>query len=161
MKSNEEKNVDIIEDDEVITLYDDENKPVDFYEVAVVEFEEQLYALLQPVEALEGVEEDEAIIFHIVEQNDKEDLFEPVLDERVLEEVFDEYIKAVADSECGCGCEECEHDHDHCDHDNHECKHADEEEHGDVCGCDKCKHVDEKPKEASEKPAKKSTAKKK
>ena len=31
---NANENVEIMEDDEIVTLYDDNNAPVDFYEVA-------------------------------------------------------------------------------------------------------------------------------
>lgn len=108
MKKEDDKTVELIEDDEVITLYDDNNNPVDFYEVACVEYEDNYYALMQPVEPIEGIGEDEAIIFRLEEQDDDTDLFLPVDDESVLEAVFNEYIKAVSDDACGCG-------HDHCD----------------------------------------------
>lgn len=118
--SNE--NVELI-DDEVITLYDDKDNPVKFREVACVEYNDEYYALVQPVEPMEGLGEDEALIFRLVEQEDEEsDLFVPVEDEATLEAVFEEYLRACADDECGCGCgdecdceDECDCGHHHCD----------------------------------------------
>ena len=103
----DKENVELIDDD-IITLYDDDNKPVEFYQVACVEYEDEFYALLQPVEPMEGLGEDEALIFRLVEQEDGEsDLFVPVEDEELLNAVFDEYLRASADEECGCGCHDC------------------------------------------------------
>ena len=118
----EKENVELIDDD-IITLYDDNNKPVEFYQVACVEYEDEFYALLQPVEPMEGLGEDEALIFKLVEQEDDDsDLFVPVEDEELLNAVFDEYLRAVADDACGCGCHDCGDDCDcdgdcDCDHD--------------------------------------------
>ena len=44
--------VQIIDDEEIITLFDEDDNPMDFYEVAVVEYEGELYALLQPADVL-------------------------------------------------------------------------------------------------------------
>lgn len=114
----DKENVELIDDD-IITLYDDNNKPVEFYQVACVEYEDEFYALLQPVEPMEGLGEDEAQIFKLVEQEDDDsDLFVPVEDEELLNAVFDEYLRAVADDACGCGCHDCDCDGDcDCDHD--------------------------------------------
>lgn len=125
---NEEKeNVEVFEDEEVVMLYDENENPVDFYEVACIDHEGDFYALLEPVEPMEGLEEGDVLIFKIVEGEDGEDSFEPVQDEELLNAVFDEYLRCAADHECGCGCEEC--GHDCCDHD-----------HDHECGCDECKH---------------------
>lgn len=103
----DKENVELIDDD-IITLYDDDNKPVEFYQVACVEYEDEFYALLQPVEPMEGLGEDEALIFRLVEQEDGEsDLFVPVEDEELLNAVFDEYLRASADEESCCGCHDC------------------------------------------------------
>lgn len=122
---NENENVEIIEDDEIVTLYDDDNQPVDFYEVAVVEYEDDYYALLEPVEEMEGIEEGEVLIFKLEEQDDGTDMFIPVDDEELLNAVFEEYLRTAEDG-CGCGCEDCD---DECEHEHH-CH----------CDCEDCKH---------------------
>lgn len=116
MAENNEQEVELIDEDEVITLYDDENKPVKFYEVACIEYQGDFYALMQPVEPMEGLDEDEALIFKVREEDEDNDVFEPVTDENILEAVFNEYLNAVAETEegeCDCGCEH-DHNHDHC-----------------------------------------------
>ena len=117
---NANENVEIMEDDEIVTLYDDNNEPVDFYEVACVEYKDDYYALLEPVEEMEGLEDGDVLIFKLEEQEDGTDLFMPVEDETLLNEVFDEYLKAVADHECDCGCEDCDGKCD-CEGEHHDC----------------------------------------
>ncbi len=128
-------NVEIFEDSNVITLYDDDENPVEFYEIACVELDDKFYGLLQPVEPMEGLGEDEAIIFEIKEGEGEEDMFLPIGDEKILENVFSEYVKAVSDMEncdcCHCGdCddEDCNGDcdcngHDGCKDGECSCEH--------------------------------------
>lgn len=145
MAENQNQDVELLDEDEIITLYDDDNKPVKFYEVACVEYQGEFYALMQPVEPMEGLGEDEALIFKVREEDEDNDVFEPVTDERVLDAVFDEYLKAAAEAadECGCGCG-CEHDCDcDCDGDGEcgdDCDCGDHHHGGDgECGCG-CEH---------------------
>ncbi len=144
MAENQNQDVELLDEDEIITLYDDDNKPVKFYEVACVEYQGEFYALMQPVEPMEGLGEDEALIFKVREEDEDNDVFEPVTDERVLDAVFDEYLKAAAEAadECGCGCG-CEHDCDgdcDCDCDGDDCDCGDRHHGGDgECGCG-CEH---------------------
>ncbi len=123
-----ENNVEIFDDGEIITLYDDKEKPVNFTQVACVEYEGNLFVLLQPAEKLEGIAEDEVVIFKLEEGKDN-DMFVPVDSEETLNRVFEQYLKAAADDEsCGCGCddEDCEG----CGHD-----HGDNGKEEDECGC--------------------------
>ena len=105
---NENDNVEIFTDDSVITLYDDENKPIEFFEIASVEHEGKFYEILQPVEPVDGIGEDEAVIFEFATDEKGEKSFRPIFDEAVLESVFGLYISASADYEsCGCGGDGC------------------------------------------------------
>lgn len=137
MANEEEKNVELI-DDETITLYDDDGKPVKFCEVACVEYQGEFYAFLQPVEKMEGVEEDDAFIFKVREEDEETDVFEPVTDDSIREAVFNEYLNAVAEAEAGCDCDcDCDCDHDCCDDDECDCDH--EHGHDGHCNCG-CEH---------------------
>ena len=107
--------VEIFDDEsgEVITLHDDKENPVDFIQVACVDFEGRFYALLRPAQKVEGIGEDEVVIFKLEEGKDGgDDLFVPVESEELLTKVFDQYLRAVADEndcccddDCDCGCE--------------------------------------------------------
>lgn len=109
-----DEKVQLIDDDEIITLFDEDDNPMDFYEVAVVEYRDELYALLQPAEEIEGIAEDEVLIFKIggkedgEPENEDEDYFYPVEDEAVQEAVFEEYLRATADADaCSGDCAGC------------------------------------------------------
>lgn len=126
--SAEDMIVDLIpEDDEVITLFDEENKPVNFYQIACVQHNEDIYVMLQPAEEMEGIEDDEVAVLKVLPGEGEEDNFEPVTDEQLLDEIFKAYIKAeeeYAEEGDGCGC-----GHDHGDDDD------DDEDGCDGCGC--------------------------
>ncbi|MDR0856565.1 MAG: DUF1292 domain-containing protein [Clostridiales bacterium] len=95
--------VDILpeDDDEVITLSDDEGNETDFYQVAVVGHGDKNYVLLQPVEPDEEIAEDEVIIFELLDDPDDAEstTFEPVADEALADVIFEQYLRAVADLE--------------------------------------------------------------
>ncbi|MDR2202117.1 MAG: DUF1292 domain-containing protein [Clostridiales bacterium] len=96
--------VEIFDTDTVITLFDDDGNPIEFYEIASVEYGERFYELLRPVEPIDGIGEDEAVIFEYeVEDGTTDKLFKPIYDETLLSAVFDVYLRAAADCECGCG----------------------------------------------------------
>ncbi len=167
--NRQDENVELIDDDEIITLTDDSGQQVKFIEEAVVEYQGEFYALLVPVDSIEG-DDDGVYIFKVTEEDEENDVFEFVSDESVLKAVYDEYVKEVekqmeeAGCECECGCGHhgdeydddcgCEHGHAHggdgcgCEHGHkhthgehgHGCEHGQAHgEHGHGCGCEKHK----------------------
>ena len=53
------------ENNDPITLVDDQDNEVDFEQIAVIPYEQKIYALLKPMTPVEGVGEDEALVFVI------------------------------------------------------------------------------------------------
>lgn len=106
--NNDHENVEIMDEESIITLYDEDENPVEFYEVACVDYEGKFYALLDPVEEMEGVEDGEVFIFEVQPMEDGEDNFLPVEDEALLDAVFAEYVKKAEADGCCCGCEDCD-----------------------------------------------------
>ena len=115
--------VEIYDDDSVVELFDENDKSVEFREIASIELDGKFYELLQPVEPLDGIGEDEAVIFEYTEGDTPDERnFTPLFDEELLERVFNEYLKASSECDCGfdcCDCEDdecdCDHEHEHCD----------------------------------------------
>ena len=90
--SNYEKYVDRLFDennDEKIYVKDNDGREIEFEQVAVVDFEENYYAVLQPVTAIEGVNEDEVLVFFIDEEKD---CLVYVEDDRVIDGVNEEFL---------------------------------------------------------------------
>lgn len=107
----ENEKVQLINEEEIITLTAEDGTKVDFYEIAVVEHEDELFAILEPADEMEDIEDGEVLIFKIEETDDEdaeEDIFTVVEDEKLLEAVFNEYLKAVA--ACNSDCDSCDAD---------------------------------------------------
>ncbi|MBQ9790289.1 MAG: DUF1292 domain-containing protein [Clostridia bacterium] len=83
------------DDDDIVTLLADNGEEIDFIEVAGIAYRGNFYAVLQPVELLEGMEEDEALVFKVIRGKDGEDKFEIELDDAVIDAVFEEYNKLL------------------------------------------------------------------
>lgn len=81
---------------ENVTLTDNNNKDIEFEQVAVVDFEEKYYAILRPVTKLEGVNDDEALVFEIDEDKDCLVYCE---DTDIAEAVFDVFYESLEDEE--------------------------------------------------------------
>ena len=114
--------VEIYDDDSVVELFDENDKSVEFREIASIELDGKFYELLQPVEPLDGIGEDEAVIFEYTEGDTPDERnFTPLFDEELLERVFNENLKASSERDCGCDCCDCEDDECDCDHEHEHC----------------------------------------
>lgn len=78
-----------------IVLYDENNKKTEFEQVATIPLsEEDIYVILKPVDAMSGVEDDEALVFHL-ETIDDDDCLVVVEDDKIINQVFKEYYKLL------------------------------------------------------------------
>lgn len=134
MKNNHE-NVEIIEDGDIITLYDENEQPHEFVEVGVVELNGEFYSLISPVTDNEE-EEGDVCIFKVEATENDEERLTAVEDETLADAVFEEFMRAYTNYEyengCSCCHGDCDHDHDcdgECEHEDGECKcsHHDED----------------------------------
>ena len=87
------------EDDFTVTLVTDQGEEVDFDVIASITLDEKLYFIMQPVELLEDMTEEDCLVFEVTPVNDEEDKFDIVTDEKIIEAVFAEYDKLVAEDE--------------------------------------------------------------
>ncbi len=83
------------EDDDIVTLLSANGEEVDFVEIAGIALNGNFYAILQPVELLDGMDDDEALVFKVSRGPDDEDKFDIELDDSIIEKVFDEYNKLL------------------------------------------------------------------
>jgi len=61
--------------DNIVTLNGENNKKMDFYIDAELEYDGYKYQILRPVEEFDDLASDEAIVFRIEETNDGEEFF--------------------------------------------------------------------------------------
>lgn len=90
--SNYEKYVDRLFDennDEKIFVKDNDGREIEFEQVAVVDYNESYYAVLQPVTPIEGVSEDEVLVFLIDEEKD---CLTYVEDDEIIDGVNEEFL---------------------------------------------------------------------
>ena len=96
--NNNPQNIEEFEDDDIVTLLNSDGEEVDFVEIAGIVHDGNFYAILQPVELLEGMDEDEALVFLVTNVNG-EDKFEIVLDDDIIDAVFAEYNRLLDEAE--------------------------------------------------------------
>lgn len=80
-----------------IILYDEDDKEVKFEQIAIIPLNDSLYAILKPMEEMEGVAEDEAIVFAFETDEESDEVLTVVEDDAVIDAVFDEYYKLIKD----------------------------------------------------------------
>ncbi len=90
---------DEIADDDIVTLLSADGEEVDFIEIAGIAHMGNFYAILQPVELLEGMDEDEALVFKVTRNPDGSDKFEIELDDEIIEAVFTEYNRLLDEAQ--------------------------------------------------------------
>ncbi len=83
------------DDDDIITLLSADGEEIDFVEIAGIAYKGAFYAILQPVELLDGMDDDEALVFKVTRGKDGEDKFEIELEDSVIDAVFAEYNKLL------------------------------------------------------------------
>lgn len=83
------------EDDDIITLYNEErDQDEDFYHLATLDVDDRWFVVLKPVEKLPDIEDDEVLIYEVVEGAEG-DVFAAIEDEELLQKVFDEFMEEV------------------------------------------------------------------
>ena len=77
--------------DDIVTLCGPDGEQIDFIEIAGIAHKGNFYAILQPVELIEGMAEDEALVFLVSRAEDGNDKFSIVLDDEIINAVFESY----------------------------------------------------------------------
>lgn len=83
------------DDDDIVTLTTASGEEVDFVEVAGIAHKGNFYAILQPVELLDGMDDDEALVFKVTRNKNGEENFQIELDDDIINAVFAEYNRML------------------------------------------------------------------
>lgn len=94
-----EEELDLQDEDSIVTLTSADGEEVDFVEIAGIALRGSFYVILQPVELLEGMGEDEALVFKVSQDRNGEEHFNIELDEEIIGQVFDEYYRLLDEQE--------------------------------------------------------------
>ncbi|MCQ2603365.1 MAG: DUF1292 domain-containing protein [Clostridia bacterium] len=88
------------EDDDIIVLYNEAtDQDEEFYELAQLDVDKKWYVVLKPVEKLDDIDEDEVLIYEVIDDKDGNSTFQAIEDDKVLQKVFDEFMKMVEEWE--------------------------------------------------------------
>lgn len=89
-----------VESNENVFIKDERGYEVAFKQICVLSLDDQTYALLQPVKLPKNMEENDALVFEIViNQNTNESDIVLVKDVEVIDEVFDAYEEALEEED--------------------------------------------------------------
>lgn len=78
-----------------IKLMDEKGEELSFDQIAVIPVDDKLYAILKPITKIEGVADDEALVFEI---DVEEDTIVVCYDFDIVDKVFDGYYKLLNES---------------------------------------------------------------
>lgn len=87
------------ENENNIILYDENDKAVEFEQIAIIPIDNDIYAILRPVEQMEGTDEDVAIVFELSEDEEGNDVIEVVDNSEVVDKVYEKYMSLIGDGE--------------------------------------------------------------
>ncbi len=97
-EEDEDDYLDDEDNDDIITLINADGEEVDFVEIAGIAYKGNFYAILQPVELLEGMDDDEALVFKVSKNKDGSDKFDIELDDEIIAAVFEEYDRLLEEA---------------------------------------------------------------
>jgi uncharacterized protein YrzB (UPF0473 family) len=89
----------LLQEEEVIVLRSPDGDEVEFEEVASITINDKFYMILAPVEQVDGIDEDEALVFEVTEIDEENDNFELVTDDAIIDEVFKEYTRLLEETD--------------------------------------------------------------
>ncbi len=79
------------DNDGIITLLSANGEEIDFTAIAVIVYKGRHYAIMQPAELLEGMGDDEALVFRVTVGPDGNNSFEIEMNNQIIDAVFAEY----------------------------------------------------------------------
>ena len=87
------------EDEDIVELTTDDGKKLKFYFVGTIEYKGKNYSAFEPAEQIEGIGEDDLVIFERSGDDEETADLLPVEDEGLLDEVFEEFCRVLEEDE--------------------------------------------------------------
>ena len=86
-------------DDDIVTLTTDDGKKLKFYFVGTIEYKGKNYSAFEPAEQIDGIEDDDLVIFELSGDDEETADLLPIEDEQLLDEVFEEFCRVLEEDE--------------------------------------------------------------
>ena len=87
------------ENNDAIILFNERGEEIAFEQIALIPLKEATYAILKPIKPMEGLGENEGLVFSIETNDDGQEFLMLVTDEKIIDDVFDVYDKLVEENE--------------------------------------------------------------
>ncbi len=87
------------DDDDIVELVTDDGKKLKFYFVGTIEYKGKNYSAFEPAEEIDGMEDDDLVIFELAGDDEETADLLPVEDEKLLDEVFEEFCRVLEEDE--------------------------------------------------------------
>ena len=87
------------DEEDIVTLTAEDGKKLKFFFVGTIEYKGKNYSAFEPAEKIEGLNEEDLVIFEL--SGDDEDTAEllPIEDQKLLDEVFEEFCRYLDEDE--------------------------------------------------------------
>ena len=86
-------------EDDIVELTTDDGKKLKFYFVGTIEYKGKNYSAFEPAEEIEGIDEEDLIIFELSGDDEETADLLPIEDEALLDEVFQEFCRVLEEDE--------------------------------------------------------------
>ena len=86
-------------EDDIVELTTEDGKKLKFYFVGTIEYKGKNYSAFEPAEQIEGIEDDDLIIFELSGDDEETADLIPVEDDKLLDEVFEEFCRVLEEDE--------------------------------------------------------------
>ncbi len=87
------------DEEDIVELSTDDGRKLKFFFVGTIEYKGKIYSAFEPAEEIEGMTEDDLVIFEVTGDDEETAELVPVEDEGLLDEVFEEFCKALEEEE--------------------------------------------------------------
>ena len=95
----ENEELDEIMEDEPVELIADDGRKLKFWFIGTLEHKDKVYAAFEPAEEIDGIEDDDLVIFELSGDDEETADLLPVEDEKLLDEVFEEFCRVLEEDE--------------------------------------------------------------
>ena len=85
--------------EDIVELTTDDGKKLKFYFVGTIEYKGKNYSAFEPAEQIDGIEDDDLVIFELAGDDEETADLLPIDDEKLLDEVFEEFCRVLEEDE--------------------------------------------------------------
>ena len=85
--------------EDIVELITEDGKKLKFYFVGTIEYKGKNYSAFEPAEQIEGMEDDDLVIFELSGDDEETADLLPIEDDKLLDEVFEEFCRVLEEDE--------------------------------------------------------------